>query len=398
MASVANTLSPVTQAVMPLKIIHVFRAPVGGLFRHVLDLVEGQVARGHRVGIIADSNTGGARADDVLSALAPKLALGLTRIAMRRPLNPTDFPATWHVTRRINETDADVIHGHGAKGGAYARLAFPRKGVLRAYTPHGGSLLLKHDNLSGRMYLSLEKMLLARRALYLFESAYSGDIFRQKIGTPNGIVRVIHNGVSKNEFEPVAPSPDATDLVFMGEFRAVKGIDVLIDAIALLRTRGRTVTATLVGSGPDEAALAAHIERLSLQNAVRLMPAMPARRVLTLGKVMVIPSFAESLPYVVLETAAAGMPLITTNVGGIPEIYGPLSNALVPPGNVEALAGAIEHTLTNPAAATKLAQDLRARVAASFSQDGMVDGVLSAYAQALGDTSATTSPALAPRR
>jgi len=383
---------------MPLKIIHVFRAPVGGLFRHVLDLVEGQVARGHRVGIIADASTGGARADEVLSALAPKLALGLTRIAMRRPLNPTDFPATWHVTRRINETDADVIHGHGAKGGAYARLAFPRKSVLRAYTPHGGSLLLKHDNLSGRMYLSLEKMLLARRALYLFESAYSGEIFRNKIGMPNGIVRVIHNGVSRNEFEPVTTAADATDLVFMGEFRAVKGIDILIDAIALLRTRGRTVTATLVGSGPDEAALAAHVERLSLQNAVRLMPAMPARRVLTLGKVMVIPSFAESLPYVVLETAAAGMPLITTNVGGIPEIYGPLSNALVPPGNVEALADAIEHALANPAAASILAQDLRARVAASFSQDGMVDGVLSAYLQALGDTSAEVSPALAPRR
>ncbi len=204
------------------------------------------------------------------------------------------FQAAWHVTRRINETDADVIHGHGAKAGAYARLAFPRKPVLRAYTPHGGSLLLKHNNLSGRMYLTLEKMLLARRALYLFESAYSGDIFREKIGTPNGIVRVIHNGVSKQEFEPVTPAPDATDLVFMGEFRAVKGIDVLIDAIALLRERGRSVTATFVGNGPDEAALAAHVERLSLTDAIRFASAMPARHVLTLGRVMVIPSYAES--------------------------------------------------------------------------------------------------------
>ena len=388
----------VSQAIMPLKIIHVFRAPIGGLFRHVIDLVDGQIARGHRVGIIADSVTGSSRSNEIFAGLAPKLALGLTRIPMHRPLNPTDLRATWHVTRRINEAEADVIHGHGAKGGAYARLAFPRKPVLRAYTPHGGSLLLKHNNLAGRMYLMLEKMLLARRALYLFESAYSGDIFREKIGTPNGIVRVIHNGVSKNEFDPVTPAPDATDLVFMGEFRAVKGIDTLIDAIALLRQRGRAVTATFVGNGPDEAALAAHVERLSLQNAIRLSSAMPARHVLTLGRVMVIPSYAESLPYVVLETAAAGMPLITTNVGGIPEIYGPLSDALVPPGNVEALADAIERTLANPVAAGKLAQDLRARVTTSFSQDGMVDGVLSAYRQALGDTSAEVSSALAPRR
>ena len=111
---IADTLSTVAQAAMPLKIIHVFRAPIGGLFRHVIDLVEGQIARGHRVGIIADASTGGTRADDTFAALTPKLALGLSRIAMRRPLNPTDLPATWHVTRRINETDADVIHGHGA--------------------------------------------------------------------------------------------------------------------------------------------------------------------------------------------------------------------------------------------------------------------------------------------
>ena len=65
---------------MPLNIIHVFRAPVGGLFRHVVDLVRGQIARGHRVGIIADSTTGNARSDEIFAELAPQLALGLTRI------------------------------------------------------------------------------------------------------------------------------------------------------------------------------------------------------------------------------------------------------------------------------------------------------------------------------
>ena len=66
------------------------------------------------------------------------------------------------------------------------------------------------------------------------------------------------------------------------------------------------VTATLVGSGPDEAALKAQVQRLSLQHAIRFMAAMPARKAMALGRIMVIPSRAESLPYVVLETAAAG--------------------------------------------------------------------------------------------
>ena len=117
-------------AAKPMNILHVFRAPVGGLFRHVVDLARGQIARGHRVGLIADSRTGGERAEETLAALAPQLALGLTRLPMHRQLNPGDAIAAWHVTRRITQTGAHVVHGHGAKGGAYARLAFAQQSGL----------------------------------------------------------------------------------------------------------------------------------------------------------------------------------------------------------------------------------------------------------------------------
>ena len=63
----------------PLRVLHVLRAPLGGLFRHVVDLAREQAARGHAVGLVADSLTGGDRANDELSALAPKLKLGVTR-------------------------------------------------------------------------------------------------------------------------------------------------------------------------------------------------------------------------------------------------------------------------------------------------------------------------------
>ena len=363
-----------------MNILHVFRAPVGGLFRHVLDLTREQVARGHCVGIVADSITGGSRAAEVFHQLAPQLALGITRIPMRRHANASDFSALGHVIHRAKETNADVVHGHGAKGGAFARLVVGAKRAVRAYTPHGGSLLFGHDTLAGRFYLSTEKLLMLRGDLFLFESAYSEAIFRRKIGNPHGLVRIVHNGVSRAEFEPIVLRPDATDLMFIGELRPVKGIDVLIDAIALLHREGRSVTATLVGDGPDRAALAAQVERNNLARAVRFMPAMPAREAQALGWVMVAPSRAESLPYVVLEAAAAGKPLITTNVGGIPEIYGPLSDRLVPPLDAPALAKAIKRALDHPDEAADTAQKLRKRVAASFSVDSMVDGVLEAYA------------------
>lgn len=366
-----------------LNIVHVFRAPLGGLFRHVADLVSGQVARGHRVGMIVDSLTNNARAAEVIGALQPSLALGVSYVPMPRPLKLADLSAAMHVTRRVREAAADVVHGHGAKGGAYARLAMTGNNVVRAYTPHGGSLLLDHATLTGRAYLALEKLLMPRGDLYLFESAYSANVFRGKVGDPGARAHVIHNGVSKEEFAPVPFAADATDIVFVGEYRRVKGIDTLIDAIAMLRDEGRPMTATLVGSGPEADTLKAQVEVLGLAGAVRFMPAMPMRQALTHGRLVVLPSRAESLPYVVLETAAAERPLITTRVGGIPEIYGPLSDTLIPPGDAPALARAIKDAVDNPEAMRERSQRLRSRIATLFSVDVMVDSVLGCYEQAL---------------
>jgi len=285
--------------------------------------------------------------------------------------------------RRIAQSRADVVHGHGAKGGAYARLALTLKRAVRAYTPHGGSLLFDDNTMAGKIYLATERMLMLRTDLFLFESIYSSEIFVRKIGNPDERLRVVHNGVAREEFEPVTLAPDATDLMFIGEFRPVKGIDVLIDAIGQLRRAGRAVTATLVGDGPERPGLMAQAERLGLSDAIRFMPAMPARKAQALGRLMVVPSRAESLPYVVLEAAASAKPLIATKVGGIPEIYGPLTNTLIPPEDAAALAAAIASGLDDPAAAAKTAQQISARVAASFSRDAMVDGVLAGYRAAL---------------
>ena len=76
---------------MTYRILHVFRAPLGGLFRHVLDVARAQAERGHDVGVFCDSNTGGERADQVLAELSPLLTLGVTRVPMLRNPSPTDM-------------------------------------------------------------------------------------------------------------------------------------------------------------------------------------------------------------------------------------------------------------------------------------------------------------------
>lgn len=368
-------------AARPLNILHVLRAPVGGLFRHVVDLARGQAARGHRVGIVADDSTGGARAAATLAELTPVLALGVSRVEMSRQIGPSDAAAVRHVARRAAEVAADVLHGHGAKGGAYARLAGARD-AIRVYTPHGGSLHYRWSSPVGFLYLTLERALMARTDLFLFESEYGQDVFIAKIGAPRTIARVVHNGVTAAEFAPVAPAPDAADLVFIGELRMLKGVDVLIEAIGRLARGGRTVSANIVGDGPDRTAFEAAVSAQGLAQSVRFLGAKPARAAFALGRALAVPSRAESLPYIVLEAAAAGVPLITTRVGGIPEIYGPDAGLLIPPGDAAALARAIAAALDNPAAGRDTAARLQQRVRAQFSADSMTDDVLAAYREA----------------
>jgi glycosyltransferase involved in cell wall biosynthesis len=279
-----------TNGARPLAILHVFRAPVGGLFRHVVDLVRGQVAAGHRVGIVADASTGGSRAEPTLAELAPLLALGMTRVPMSRHLGLRDVTAVRRVAQVIAASGADVIHGHGAKGGAYARLVSNR--ALRAYTPHGGSLHFHPRSPIGFIYLTLERALLPRTDLILFESAYARDIYHARIGTRAAPVRVIHNGVAAAEFTPVTPAMDARDVVFVGELRRLKGVDVLIEALSLLNAGGRPVSATIVGSGPEAAEFQALARTRGLAT-VTFPGAMPARDAFARGRLLIVPSRAE---------------------------------------------------------------------------------------------------------
>lgn len=359
-----------------MNILHVLRAPVGGLFRHVADLANGQIARGHKVGMITDDCVRDGPSKDRLAELAPRLALGLSRIPMRRIPSPADITAIRHVARRIAESGAEVVHGHGAKGGALARLAPAAGRLVRAYTPHGGTM---HDAIGGRLFLMIERALMPQGNLYLFESAYSHDAFHRKVGRPDGIVRVVHNGVHEVEFELVTPVEEPADILFLGELRRLKGVDVLIDALANLRGAGRRFTANVVGNGPDREAFRSQAERLGLGDAVQFHKAMPARRAFALGRLVVMPSRAESLPYVIMEAAAAGRPLVATDVGGIPEIFGPMADRLIPAGDPAALAKAIAERIDNPAAAARDVQTLRARIADSFGAEAMVDAIVGAY-------------------
>jgi len=369
----------------PLRILHATRAPVGGIFRHILDLANGQAERGHHVGIIADSLTGGERAEQALAEIAPRLKLGVHRVAIRRELLPTDALVWTRFQRLIRQLKPNVLHGHGAKAGAFIRLKTSAKGTIRVYTPHGGSLHFPLTTLKGNIYARLERALMDSTDLFLFESAFARDTYQRTIGTPKGLVRCVFNGVTADEFDPVAKAEDATDVLYVGEFRHIKGADLLIDAVARLRADGRPVTLTLAGDGEESANLKAQVARLGLGEAVRFIGHVKARYGFSKGSLLVVPSRGDSMPYVVIEAAAAGVPMVAANVGGIPEIFGSHTDALFAPNIAAAMADAIELALDDPAGAMERARRLRERIFQHFSQKAMVEGVLAGYRDAFAN-------------
>jgi glycosyltransferase involved in cell wall biosynthesis len=293
---------------------------------------------------------------------------------MGRSIGPGDLMSTLSVARQLSKMQPDIVHGHGAKGGFYGRLGAAlerRKGrrVAAFYAPHGGSLHYEKSSLSGRIYFSAERALETLTDGLIHVSAYEAETYRQKIGVPRCPAHVVLNGLRPEEFAPIAPTPDAADFLFIGELRELKGVDVFIEAVAKLQREGHAARAAIVGPASPQDARRYRDMANARVHGVRIAfhPPMPARQAFSLARIVVVPSRAESLPYLVLEAAAAGMPLIATNVGGIPEIFAGEAERLVRPGSVEALAAAMATAFDSPGRMVSEAVLRRARVEQKFS-------------------------------
>jgi len=369
-----------------LRILHCLRAPVGGLFRHVHDLTLGQAQLGAEVGIICDSNTAG---DAVaLGRLADNCALDVTRIPMNRRIGPGDWRTAAKVSRLASKIGVHVLHGHGARGGAYARLAgrkLKRQGVnvKTIYTPHGGSLHYSSAKPMERLYIAAERMLLPSTDGIIFESVFAANKYVELIGQPRCPARIVLNGLYRHEFYEPMLADDAVDFVYIGELRHLKGVDVLLEALAAHQTifPGR---ALIVGSGSDERSFKRLARKLGLNSRVSFAGPQPARTAFARARCVVVPSRGESLPYIVLEAAAAQMPMITTNVGGIPEIVAGIDMPLIPPGDVGALASQLRAFLASPKPFLERATLLQKRVAERFSVENMTHEVIDFYISDIG--------------
>ncbi|MCO5065765.1 MAG: glycosyltransferase family 4 protein [Rhizobiaceae bacterium] len=367
-----------------LRIVHCFRAPVGGVFRHVRDLAEEQTASGHAVGFVCDSTTGGDYEAKLFAEVEPRLALGVTRIPMQRQIGLGDLGAALRTHRVLKALAPDVLHGHGAKGGLYARLfgtALRRsKPVGRYYSPHGGSLHFDERSLKGKSFFAVERWLERMTDGLFFVCDYERAAYVRKVGPVRTASCIAYNGLRDEEFIPVEPVREASDLLFIGTLRQLKGPDLFIEAIASAqRSLERKLTAVIVGDGEWEATCKALVEARGLGGQIEFRPAMPARAAFALARTVVIPSRAESFPYIVLEALAAGRPVIATKVGGIPEIMGADCPALVDPDS-DSLSQRLVAFANDPDLLANAMPD-EAELKQRFSLGSMARTIMTAYTQ-----------------
>ncbi|SJM89504.1 Glycosyltransferase [Crenothrix polyspora] len=365
-----------------MNILHVFRSPVGGLFRHVCDLAEEQARLGYNVGIICDASTGGASAASKLDALQAICTLGVHRIPMSRHIGFSDVKVLRNIPRLCAGENIDVVHGHGAKGGAYGRILAKMLHAKAIYTPHGGSMHYSITTPTGMFYLALERCLKKFTDGIIFDSKTSAETYRGKVGGFSCAHRVVHNGLREYEFDRLPRTEQENQFVFVGEIRKLKGLDVLLQALALIKDPA--VSLSVFGSGPDEAFFKNRVQVLGLINQVTFhLPVFPVTKAFVNARCVVVPSLAESFPYIVLETAAARVPLLTTNVGGIPEIFGPHAYQLLPAGDANELAKAMQRVLNDHDSAESLADSLHNHVHTHFRFSTMVEHIVGFYNELL---------------
>ena len=147
------------------------------------------------------------------------------------------------VGRGSRRSRPDVMHGHGAKGGAFVRL-MPAPRAIRVYTPHGGSLHYGRNTLRGTVYGALERILMRRTELFLFESEFARNTYQAMVGPPHGDrARRAKRHQRRPSWRRSSPRRTPPISSIVGEFRHIKGTDVLIEAVAELHRAGRTVSA-----------------------------------------------------------------------------------------------------------------------------------------------------------
>ncbi len=239
----------------------------------------------------------------------------------------------------------DHIHSHfGTNSAAIAMLATRLSGVPYSFTSHGP------DEFEKAQWLSLDKKLEHATFAVAVSSYGRSQLMRWSAPKQWPKIAIVHCGIDKSYLEttPTRP-PDTRRFVCVARLSAEKGQLLMIAAARRLRDAGIHCEVVLAGDGQMRPILEDAIRRAGLQNEITITGWATGQRVreeIATARAMVLPTFAENLPVVIMEAMALGRPVISTYVAGIPELLQPgITGWIVPAGDEIALAEAMREAL-----------------------------------------------------
>jgi glycosyltransferase involved in cell wall biosynthesis len=314
---------------------------IGGLERMALDLAIAQKQAGNQSAIYCVFRKG-ALANEAEAAGVPVLEFhkppGFSWTAIR------EIAARLRDNRiQVVHTHNSVIHHYGVLAGKLARVQ------VIVNTRHGTGVL--HTGRRQELYY---RAVMPFTNAFVFVCEDGRRFFLENLAVPANRSHVILNGIPLEKFQHVSPQIGSRRPVIrfgtLGRTVPAKAHDILIDAFALLHKRLPQAQLRIVGGGPLEDQLRAHVAELALEQFVSLEgPTHQVAQFLSELDVFVLSSVSEGLPLVVLEAMAAGLPIVSTRIGGIPEVA-PEGEAawLCPPGNAAALADVLYQAAVAP--------------------------------------------------
>ncbi len=321
------------------------------------------------------------RGSTVWETLSGREGIRLSEIGAARQPSPGDLRTLGRLLRRVPR--ADLVHVHSAKAGFIGRLAAVLRGRRRVcvFSPHGWSFWAA-SGIQRRLYLALERLAARWCAVIVAQSDSEREAgLEAGVGRPEQY-RVVLNGVDLDRFA-AEPAPVPGRVVWVGRLAPAKRADVAIEVGAELRRRGVEFELLLVGDGPDR------------EDVERLLEERPGAATLT-GRRSDVPELLreaacllltseyESCPLGVIEAMAAGVPVVATAVGGVPELVADGEHGLLAPkDDVQGLADAVERLLADADAARALGAAGRTKARACLSRDRMLAELEAVYAEVL---------------